>query len=102
MAVRLAPLSLCACCALLAAPALAQTATRPGVVAGPTIQAAPAAGPAARVPVQTVAASGRIGVSAAPTTVQAAGSVIVLADGIVANATMAQIAPPAPGFEYER
>jgi hypothetical protein len=34
--------------------------------------------------------------------VTAAGSVIVLADGIVANARMAQVQPPAPGFVYER
>ena len=36
------------------------------------------------------------------TTVTAAGSVIILVDGIVANASIAQIHPPAPGFVYER
>lgn len=38
----------------------------------------------------------------AMTTITAAGSVIVLADGIVANAALAQIQPPANGFVYER
>ena len=40
--------------------------------------------------------------AAALATITAAGSVIVLADGIVANATLAQIQPPADGFVYER
>jgi hypothetical protein len=35
-------------------------------------------------------------------TITAAGSVIVLADGIVANAALAQMQPPADGFVYER
>lgn len=36
------------------------------------------------------------------TTVHAAGSVLLLADGIVADAHIAPLAPPAPGFVYER
>jgi hypothetical protein len=36
------------------------------------------------------------------TIVTAAGSVIILADGKVAHATLAQILPPSPGFVYER
>jgi hypothetical protein len=39
---------------------------------------------------------------AAVTIVTAAGSVIILADGIVANAALAQIQAPADGFVYER
>ncbi len=34
--------------------------------------------------------------------VVAAGSVLVLVDGVVANARIAQIHPPAAGFVYER
>lgn len=34
--------------------------------------------------------------------VTAAGSVIVLADGVVAQARIAQVQPPAAGFVYER
>ena len=36
------------------------------------------------------------------TTVHAAGSVLLLADGIVADAHIAPLSPPAPGFVYER
>lgn len=39
---------------------------------------------------------------ATATRVNAAGSVLLLVDGKVANATLAEIRPPAPGFVYER
>ncbi len=50
----------------------------------------------------TVAANVKPGVPLSVTRVNAAGSVIVLADGIVANASMASFQPPARGFVYER
>ncbi len=53
-------------------------------------------------PVTLSAAATRGAGNPALRTITAAGSVIVLADGIVANASMAQIPPPAPGFVYER
>jgi hypothetical protein len=94
---RLAPLTLIAACGLMAAHALAQSPT------APTRKAAPAAktvkAPAKASKTLTAAAPSSL---AAPLTVTAAGSVIVLADGIVANAVTAQIAPPPEGFVYER
>lgn len=44
----------------------------------------------------------RVSAVGATTTVHAAGSVLLLADGIVADARTAQVLPPAPGFQYER
>jgi CubicO group peptidase (beta-lactamase class C family) len=87
---------LISCCALLAPHALAQSSAQQRNVR-------PAAAPVDAARAQTVAA-GIKGAkpSAAAAVVTAAGSVIVLADGIVANATMAQVQPPADGFVYER
>ncbi len=67
--------------------------------------AAPTAVEAAATPAPktlTAAAIGKTSAPASATKVTAAGSVIMLADGIVANARIAQIQPPAPGFVYER
>ncbi len=80
--------SLSACCALAATHAFAQSASKAS----------------ADVPkMQTAAASAKVAKpTVAMATITAAGSVIVLADGIVANAALAQIQPPAAGFVYER
>ena len=80
-------------CAVLAAPAAAQPAP-----------ASPAAAAPAREPAPTRTAGVDVKAPAAARDVQrvvAAGSVIVLADGIVADARIAQVQPPAPGFVYE-
>jgi hypothetical protein len=94
---RLAPLTLIAACALVATHASAQSPapqTRKAAPAAQTVKAA------AKAP-KTLTAAAPASV-VAPVTVTAAGSVILLADGIVANAATAQIAPPAEGFVYER
>jgi hypothetical protein len=84
----LVKMSLISCCALMATQAFAQSA-RKASVDMPMTQTA-AASVKAEKPVVAMA------------TITAAGSVIVLADGIVANAVLAQIQPPADGFVYER
>lgn len=94
----LVKLTLMSSCALLAMPAVAQHAEQPRRTAETT----PAKAPASATPAFTVAAAAKTTTSAATATVAAAGSVLILADGIVANATLAQIQPPAPGFVYER
>ncbi|MBL8344564.1 MAG: hypothetical protein JNN03_03915 [Rubrivivax sp.] len=102
----LARLTLISSCALMStlvsAPAFAQATSppraTPGIQAATPTLAAPASAPK---PV-AVAANARVASPASVTRVTAAGSVIILADGIVANATIAQILPPAPGFVYER
>lgn len=98
-------------CTLMVAHVLAQVpvqTARSAAVAPSQTTAAPASA-ATAAPVIAAAKPGTTGpglkVAAAPPSVRAvtaAGSVIILADGIVANATMAQILPPAPGFVYER
>jgi hypothetical protein len=95
---RLAKLTLISGCAVVvAAQAFAES---------PAPQAGPAAAPAATPPgAPRLLAAAPNARAASPVPVArftAAGSVIVLADGIVANATIAQIHPPAPGFVYER
>lgn len=115
----LVKLSLISSCALIAVPCLAQTpaqpggatvvATRPAAESLPKPAVASDAGSAVRATPLAVqlAATARVN-AAAPNAVSgramftAAGSVIVLADGKVAHATLAQIQPPAPGFVYER
>ncbi len=96
-------LTLIAGCATLAAPAFAQSAL-PQVSAAATAMPKPAAGaPRAAAVVAAASADGRAPVrTPGSTSFTAAGSVIILADGIVANATNAQILPPAPGFAYDR
>jgi len=95
-------------CAVMVSQALAQVPVQAGRSAA-VVSSQTTAAPATAVPVVAAAKAGTTGpglkVAAAPTSVRAvnaAGSVIILADGIVANATMAQILPPAPGFVYER
>ena len=84
----LVKMSLISCCALMVTQAFAQSASKASVDA-PEMQTAAASAKAVK-PVVAMA------------TITAAGSVIVLADGIVANAALAQIQPPADGFVYER
>ena len=84
----LVKISLIACCALIGTHALAQSSGK---------------APAQAAKTQTVAANVKGAKPAiALATITAAGSVILLADGIVANAALAQIQPPADGFMYER
>jgi hypothetical protein len=103
---RLVKLTLVSIGAVTAAPAFAESPAAPARVAAATTTAtAPAAAPTtpSAQPPRPQAANTRGAPAASSTTVTAAGSVIViLADGIVANATIAQIRPPAPGFVYER
>ena len=91
-------LTLIAGCALTALPASAQPSAQPSSTAATTPAKAPVLAPKAL----TAAVNLKAGALASVTTVTAAGSVIVLSDGIVANATLAQIQPPADGFVYER
>ncbi|MBK9133137.1 MAG: hypothetical protein IPM15_01925 [Betaproteobacteria bacterium] len=88
---RIAQIVLIPSFGLLAAQAFAQASA----------PAAPAVKPAATPAVQTAAATVKP-VAVAATRITAAGNVLILADGIVANATTAQVMPPAPGFVYER
>ena len=89
-------LTLIAGCATLATPAVAQSAPPPGSEAETTT-------PRAAAVITAASADARARVRASSTTtVTAAGSVIILDNGIVANATIAQVQPPAPGFVYER
>jgi hypothetical protein len=79
--------------AVLASSAVAQTAV-------PQPSAAPEH---PKVAAATPAAGARAVVRAPGTAVfTAAGSVVVLTDGVVSKAAMATIHPPAPGFVYER
>jgi hypothetical protein len=66
------------------------------------MMAAQACAQSAAQPRKDVAAKSVASRVVAVTTIAAAGSVIVLADGIVANAAIAAIQPPADGFVYER
>jgi hypothetical protein len=82
----------------MALPAFAQSAAQPHSTAATT----PAKAPAGAQRALTAAANVKATTLASAVTVSAAGSVIILADGIVANAVMAQIQAPATGFVYER
>jgi hypothetical protein len=85
--------------AALASHAFAQ----PGIAVTKTTLRAPASAPRSPVATTTVAANARVAMPTPVTrTVIAAGSVLVLVEDIVADATIAQIHPPAPGFVYER
>ena len=90
-------------CAALALPTAAQPVTPQGQVATVPAPTATAAAPKA-VAVVTAAGSDARAAARTPgtTRVTAAGSVIILADGIVANAAFAQVLPPTHGFAYER
>lgn len=91
--------------ALLATQAFAQSASAPPIGAA---QAAPKAAtkavakPGKPLQVKTADAGTRAAVTAQPGIITAAGSVLVLEDGIVANVTFAQVEAPADGFAYER
>jgi len=93
----LVKLTLVSSCALAGLPALAAAPTQPHSSQAqpqPTVAAAPTPSSSSTMP--------RARTGAAVVTITAAGSVIVLADGIVAQARLARIDPPAPGFVYER
>ncbi|OGA97984.1 MAG: hypothetical protein A3E25_03070 [Burkholderiales bacterium RIFCSPHIGHO2_12_FULL_69_20] len=99
-------LTVVAACSLLASQAGAQPAAAPaGPVATQAMQgpggqrSAPALATTASADLKTPLALR--GMATTSTTITAAGSVLVLADGIVANARTAQVQPPAPGFQYE-
>jgi len=77
----------------MALPALAQSAAPPSRTTATTPDKAPAS-----VAKALASASNVKGAALASATTVAAGSVIVLADGIVANATITQIHAPAPCF----
>lgn len=94
---RLVKLSLVSAGALIAVSAFAQSASPSGRADTPKAKAAPR-----NSKTVTAAADVKGKAPAAATTVVAAGSVIVLADGIVANARIAPVEPPANGFVYER
>ena len=79
----------------MAMPGFAQSASQPRSTAATTV----AKTPASAQPTLTAAANVK---AASVTTVTAAGSVLILSDGIVANTTVAQIQPPTHGFVYER
>jgi len=92
-------------CSVLLTPALAQSLPPAADAATPGAGPAPAkaANERAGAPKTLVAAaSPRTAAPTAVVKIAAAGSLIVLEDGIVANAAIAQIRPPAPGFQYER
>jgi hypothetical protein len=94
----LVKLTLIAGGAMLASHAYAQPAAQPAdAPATTTLKASPSA-PSSSTVTTNVAAN----LAANARTVNAAGSILILADGIVAGASMAQIHPPAPGFVYER
>ena len=92
----LARLSLIASCAFMVAGACAQPPDKPAGQAATKSARAPAPSPV------HVAAKTRAASPVTAGAVSAVGHVIVLADGIVANAVIAQIQSPAPGFVYER
>ena len=82
----------------MAAHAVAQSPAQPIDASVVTSVKARASAPKAL----TTAANVKAPNPASARTVTAAGSVVILADGILTNATFAQIQPPAPGFVYER
>ena len=94
-----------AVCVVACGSAFAQTAPTAAAATPSQNDKSSAARPQANtaMPTVTLSAAAARGVGT-PTlrTIVAAGSVIILADGIVANASMAQIQAPAPGFVYER
>jgi hypothetical protein len=107
MKTRLARLSLIVGGAVLALQAFAQSPAQPDDAA--TAAAYRAAVGAARVlaptdSATTIAANAVKVASPKPSSrmVTTAGSVLLLSDGVVSHASMAQIHPPAPGFVYER
>lgn len=104
---RLVKLCLISGCALLANQAHAQAPAQP--VPSGVQSALRATDNAPKPPASTtkLAAVGRVdGLSAVPTPditrATAAGSVLILVNGVVTRATLAQIQPPGAGFEYER
>lgn len=103
MKTLLVKLTLIAGGAVLASHANAQSPVQPGSAAATTLPRALDSTPWS--PPETVTAAAKIG-TASPTPVKrmvtAAGSVIFLVDGIVAQANIAPIHPPAQGFMYER
>ena len=94
----LVKLALISVCAVTVVPALAQTSAPPGGAAATASVKAAASVPQAL----TVATNAKGATLASTTTVTAAGGVVILSDGIVANTAMALVHSPAAGFVYER
>lgn len=97
-------LTLLAGSALLASHVFAQPVSQQGDSSTTiALKSAPSTPKPLAVTTTNLAAHGK---TALPSTgvraVIAAGSVLLLSDGIVDSAAMAQIQPPAPGFVYER
>ncbi len=89
--------------ALLALPAFAHGPAQPGDAVAAAALVASASAPKSPTVTTKVATTASAAMPATVTkTVIATGNVLVLADGIVASAAIAQIHPPAPGFVYER
>ena len=87
-----------AACSLLATQANARPRVAPAVTAKLPVPQPPVLATTARADLNLpVAARGLTTSTAAP-----GGSLLVLADGIVAHAHAAQVLPPAPGVQYER
>jgi hypothetical protein len=104
---RLAKLSLIVGAAVLASHAWAKSPALPNDAAPAAAHQAPASAARAAAPTDaatTIAANHVRAATPAPSTrmVTAAGSVLVLVDGVVSHANLARIHPPAPGFVYER
>lgn len=107
MKTLLVKLTLIAGGAVLASHAIAQSPVQPGSAAATTVPRALASTPWSPTETVTAAAAAAANIGAASPTpvkrmVTAAGSVIILVDGKVAQSTIAQIHPPAQGFMYER
>lgn len=82
----------------MASHAMAQSATQPRSAVA-TTETKPAVDATKTL---TAATNAKSASPASTMRMTAAGSVIVLADGMVANATMTQFHTPARGFVYER
>jgi hypothetical protein len=93
--------------AVLSMQASAKSPAQPDGAATAAAPKAPTSAARALVPTEaatTIAATHARATTPTPSTrlVTAAGSVLVLVDGVVSQANIARIQPPAPGFMYER
>lgn len=100
---HLVKLTMFAVGAALASHAFAQPGDAAGTAALRALESAPRSSTLTTQVAANVAANTRAAMpTAVAKTISATGSVLVLADGIVASAASALIPPPAPGFVYER
>jgi len=101
MKAQVAKAALASLCALVATQAFAQE--KAGAHAVPASAKAKSLKADAKASTKLAAVGNlRAAKPAAATTAAASGQIIVLADGIVANATHAQVHAPAAGFVYEQ